>query len=101
MKKFFVLSAILILLSVAASAQRGPGERFRRHPIANGFNSRQLTRPERFELRKDHFRYNLMQRKAHRDGIVTPFERRRLYMIRQHNRRDLFRFRHNRFRRII
>ena len=101
MKKILTFSLLLVLISAAASAQVGQDSRFRKRPVQRGFSNGQFTRPERFELRKDHFRYNLMQRKAHRDGIVTPFERRRLYMIRQHNRRDLFRFRHNRFRRVI
>jgi hypothetical protein len=101
MKKLFTLGLILVLLSVTASAQRGQGDRFRRHRMTNGFYSGQLTRPERFELRKDQFRYKTSQRRARRDGIVTPFERRRLHKIKQHGRRDQFRFRHNGHRRVI
>lgn len=101
MKRFLTLGFILVLLSVTASAQQGPGNRFRRQRMTNGFNNGQLTRPERFELRKDEFRYKTSQRRARRDGIVTPFERRRLHKIRQHGRRDQFRFRHNGRRRVI
>src|SRR5262245_15368147 len=100
MKKILALALILVTLSVAASAQR-PGDRFRRHRINNSFNSGQLTRPERFELRKDELRYRSLERRSRRDGVVTPMERRKLQKTKRHNRRELFRFKHNGRHRII
>ena len=101
MKKILSISLILILLSVAASAQRGPGDRIRRSYVAPGFNNGQLTRPEKFELRKDAIHYKTAQRNARRDGIVTPLERRRIHRLKCETRRDAFRFRHNGRRRVI
>ena len=54
MKKILSISFILILLSAAASAQR-PGDNIRRHYVKQGFSNGQITRGERFELRKDVF----------------------------------------------
>ena len=105
MKKIVAIGLVLTLVSVAASAQRIPerGKRFRMEQRFDDrrFNDRQLIRPERLRLRNDMLRYRITQQRAHRDGFVGPMERRRLMMMRQHNRRELFRFRHNRFRRVI
>ena len=92
MKKVTILSLVFVLISTAVSAQR-PSNRYRR------FN--QITPLERFELRKDALRYKMAERRAHRDGFVTPPERRKLHKIKRHNRKDLFRFRHNNRRRVI
>ena len=105
MKKIFAIGLVLTLVSFAASAQRveDRGKRYRMEQRFNDrrFNDRQLTRPERFKLRNDNLRYRIEQRRARRDGFVGPMERRRLMMMKQHNRREAFRFRHNRFRRVI
>ena len=101
MKKFLVFSLILVFISAAASAQTGPGSRFRKQGIQRGFNQGHLTRPEKMELRKDVYRSQILQRRARRDGIVTPFERRRINRSKCDTRRDAFRFRHNGRRRLI
>jgi hypothetical protein len=102
MKKILILSLSLVLLSVAASAQQdNVGERFRRHRVERSFNNHQLTRSERHQLRRDHFRYKIAQHRARRDGFVGPIERRRLHKMRRHNRHEMFRFRHNRRHRVI
>lgn len=96
MKKILVFSLILVFISASASAQAGPGSRFRKQGI-----QRQLTRPEKFELRKDIYRTQILQRRARRDGIVTPIERRMIHRSKCDTRRDAFRFKHNGRRRII
>lgn len=101
MKKIFYLSAILMLLSIAASAQRGPGDRILRHRVAQGFRNGDITRPERHQIRKDAFRYKMAQRNARRDGVITPSERRRIHALKVKTRRDAFRFKHNRRTRVI
>lgn len=101
MKKILALSLILIVLSAAASAQAGPGSPFRKHRMQRGFKNGQITRSERFELRKDAVRYQITKRRATRDGIVTPFERKKLRKAKCEGRRDLFRFKHNGRRRVI
>jgi hypothetical protein len=101
MKKFLVFSLLLILISAAASAQTVSGSRFRKQGIQRGFNQGQFTRTEKFELRKDLFRDQRLKRRARRDGIVTPMERRRLHRAKCDARRDRVRSRHNRRRRMI
>ena len=100
MKKLFVFGVILTLLAASASAQ-GPGDRMRRQRIERGFDNGQLTRPERFRLHKNEFRYKVEKRRTHRDGRVTPHERRRLHKMRVHERREIFRLKHNGRRRLI
>jgi hypothetical protein len=97
MKKYFCISMILVLISAASSAQRinRAGVRPR------GFNTERITRPERFQLRRDMIRLNMVQRNARRDGIVTPIERRRIHRSKCNTRRDVIRFRHNGRNRII
>jgi hypothetical protein len=101
MKKILVFSLLLVLISAAASAQAGSGSRYRKQGIQRGFNQGQLSRPEKLELRKDVYRTQIMQRRARRDGIVTPIERRRIHRSKCDTRRDAFRFRHNGRRRLI
>ena len=100
MKKLFTLGLLVVILSAAASAQT-PRERFNRLRVRDGIRSGELTRPETRELRKDRVQYKMMERRAHRDGVVTPIEKRRLQKKRAENRRELFRYKHNRQRRVI
>ena len=101
MKKIITLGLALILISAMASAQQVSGDRFRRHRIEQGFSNGQINRPERFQLRKDQFRYKVAQRNARRDGFVSPMEHRRLCKMRRHDRREVFLFRHNGRNRVI
>lgn len=100
MKKLFTLGLFLLLFAAIASAQ-GPRERINKMRVREGIRSGELTRPELRELRKNQVRYNRAQHRAHRDGMVTPLERRRLQKMRVENNRDLFRYKHNRLRRVI
>jgi hypothetical protein len=101
MKKVFILGLIITLANLSTSAQNRPVDRIQKFRMERGFNRGQITRPERFHLRKDQFRYKIAQRRVRRDGTVTPMERRRLMMMKRHNRQEMFRFKHNRFRRVI
>ncbi len=97
MKKILLFSLILALVSASASAQSVGRSRVRKQGIGQG----QLTRIEKMELRKDVVRNQVMRKRARRDGIVTPIERRRLHRAQCETRRDLTRFRHNGPRRVI
>ena len=102
MKKILFLGLILTLVfSVSASAQIADGHRFRHQREMQGFRRGELNRFELRRLHHDEFRYRMARRTAHHDGRVTPFERRRLNHMRRHDRRELYRFRHNRFHRVI
>lgn len=97
MKKILGLGLVLMILSVAASAQTA----VRKHRPGRNCVRSQITLGERAELRKDAFRVRMIQRKSQRDGIVTPMERRRLQRAKMESRRDLIRFKHNPRRRLI
>lgn len=100
MKKLFVLGLILTILAASATAQ-GPRDRIRRERIERGFQNGQLTRPEKFRLHQNQFRFKAERRRALRDGKVTGFERRRLHTMKRHDRREIFRLKHNGRRRVI
>jgi len=87
MKRIFFLALILTLVTTAVSAQL----------TRQGRN--QLTQSEVRHLRTDQRHFRNAKRIANRDGVVTPTEQRRLRMIRKHERRDLYRFKHNKRRR--
>jgi hypothetical protein len=87
MKRIFFLAMILTLMTTVAFAQRVSP------------NRSELSRGEVNHLRVDQRHYIDARRKARRDGVVTPTEQRRLRMIRKHERRDLYRFKHNKRRR--
>ena len=97
MKKIFGLSLVLMILSVAASAQNV----VRKQRAGRNCTRTQITVGERMELRKDALRYKMLQRRSQRDGVVTPIERRRLQRAKVEARRDLYRFKHNPRRRLI
>jgi len=101
MKKILFLALILSLFAAAASAQVTDGHRFRHQRDMQSFHRRELTRPELRRLHHDQIRYKIARRRAHRDGRVTSLERRRLLQMRKHERRELYRFRHNDHRRVI
>jgi hypothetical protein len=88
MKRMFFLALILTLVTTAVTAQR----------ICP--NRAQLTQTEVRHLRNDQRHFRDSKRIARRDGVVTPREHRRLKMIRKHERRDLYRFKHNKRRRL-
>ncbi len=101
MKKILSLALILTLFAAAASAQQTEGHRFRHQRELRSSHRDQLNHLELRRLHHDELRYKIARRRAHRDGIVTPFERRRLHKMRRHERHELYRFRHNNSRRVI
>jgi hypothetical protein len=52
-------------------------------------------------LHRNEVRHKIERRRALRDGRVTPMEKRRLNKVRRHDRREIFRLRHNGRRRLI
>jgi hypothetical protein len=101
MKKIIFLGLILTLFAAAASAQVTDGRRFHHQREMRSSHRGELNRLELRRLHHDQLRYKIARRRAHRDGIVTPFERRRLHKMRRHDRRELYRFRHNNHHRVI
>lgn len=100
MKKIFFLGIAFALFTVAASAQTGKPA-FQRHRIEQGFKKGQLTRGEKFRLQKNQSRYHHARRNAFRDGRLTSMEKRRLYTMKRHDRREIFRYKHNGRKRIL
>lgn len=101
MKKILIFSIILLLTSMIGVAQQIRGNRTPNFRFERRFNNDQLTRMERFRIRNDQFRYKITQRKALRDGVIMPEERRKLILMKRHNRFQIFRLKHNRRHRVI
>jgi len=101
MKKIFFLGLILVLFSVAASAQQTNGRHFRHQREMRSFHRGEVNRFESRRLHHDELQYKMARRRAYRDGSFNRFERRRLGKMRRHERHELYRFRHNNDRRVI
>jgi len=101
MKKIFFLALTLTLFAAAASAQQTENNSFRHRREMQTSRRGEINRFEARKLRHDRLRYKIARRRAHRDGIVSHLERRRLNEMRRHDRREAYRFRHNNHRRVI
>lgn len=101
MKKILLAAFAFLALSIAATAQKGPGDRLEKFRTQQGFHDGRISRGERWELRRDGERTKMAMRHARRDGRITPRERRRIHALRAKTRHDSFRFRHNRRHRVI
>jgi hypothetical protein len=101
MKKIFFIGLILTLFTVVASAQVTEGQRFHHQREMRSSRRGELNHYELRRLHRDGLRYKMSRRRARRDGIVTPFEHRRLNKMRRHERHEHYRFRHNNQRRVI
>ncbi len=99
MKKILLLSAILALFVISASAQRG--DRVRSHRVEKSFDRGQVTRGEKFRLHRNELRLKSMKRQSLRDGKITKGERRKISKMRKHNRASMFRAKHNGRKRVI
>lgn len=91
MKKILVLGLVLALFTATASAQKG-FDRERKH---RDFSTHQLTRGEKFKLHKNRVQYRKMEHRFKRDGRISPAERKQLYKMKKHDRRDAYRLKHN------
>jgi hypothetical protein len=96
MKKIITLSFILVLLSLAASAQRYRLYRIR--PNANTILPDRFrpVSPDQYRLRTEYFRLRTARERILSDGIITPAEKRKIKRIkhlRQHRRYILPRLR--------
>jgi len=98
MKKILFLGFILTLVfSVSASAQITDGKRNLHQRQVQAFRHGDLNGYESRRLHHDEFRYRMARRRAHYDGRISPYERRHLNKMSRHERRELYRLRHNRF----
>jgi len=98
MKKILFFS-LLLALTISASAQ-GPRDRYERKRIANGYHNRELTRGETHSLVRGQRNIRHAERKARRDGHISPFERHRIHQMKKHQSRKTYHYKHNRHRRV-
>lgn len=95
MKKFLILSLILFLLALAASAQRGITADLRRNIIPLR-RSVQYISPEIYRQRIELLRLEIARERILKDGIVSTREKRKLKKIKQLHRHLYFKKRHPR-----
>ena len=96
MKKLFALSLILFLISLAASAQTRNTDLFRRNLLLQRYRSNLLISTEQFRLRSENLRLRIARERILSDGVITPFEKRKLKKINRYHRHRLFIKRHRR-----
>ena len=94
MKRIIALGVFFALFTVAASAQRNDAG-FKKKGMDRRYETGQLTRGEKFKLHKNDARYHKTKRHFKRDGRISPMEKRKLYKMKRHDRRETFRYRHN------
>jgi hypothetical protein len=100
MKKILILGVVFALFTVTASAQTGR-DQVRKHRIEKSFKAGQLTRGEKYRLHKNQMQYRFERRRALRDGYLSPVEKKRLHKMRVHDRRESFRYKHNKRKSVI
>ena len=100
MKKILVFGVVFTFLSAAAFAQPAKTVRDKEH-FQKGFHKSELTRTEKMKLKKHDIRYKKAFRKLARDGRLTHTEKKRLYALKKHDRRETFRYTHNKRKRAI
>lgn len=96
MKQILLLGLILTLFAAAATAQEHRTNRLRQQRKFQSFQRSESNRAEFRRLHRNEVRYKLARKKAYRDGIITHAERRQLRKLREYQRRELHRHRHNR-----
>jgi len=90
MKKIFFLALIFTLVcTLSASAQKGDGYRFHPHRQMWAYHQHHFNRFERMRFHHGEFRHSF------RDGSFGTYERRHFAMMRMHERREWYRYRHN------
>lgn len=98
MKRILLLAIIFSAITVGASAQVAQG-RIQRNRMEQGYRDGDFNRNEIRDLSHDQMRVNRARRHARQDGRITPYERRRIHRMQRHERRETFRYRHNRMHR--
>lgn len=94
MKKLMLVGLMMGVFAFAADAQRGV--RYHKRADVNRSHAQgQLTRYEKMKLHQNDRQYHRAKRQALRDGRISPRERYTLHKMRQHDRRETFRFKHN------
>lgn len=99
MKKILFFGLAFTLITVVASAQKGPDK-----DKVDGFRKTEkrgdFTGKEKYKLDKNKRDFKRMDHRFKRDGRLSPMEKRKIHHKKQHNRHDRFRFKHNRHKRV-
>ena len=97
-----VLALVTLVALAASSASASPAtpridrREARQHArIQQGVRSRELTRGEAMRLRADQGHIRRMERRAKRDGVVTPRERGRITRVQNRESVRIYRYKHN------
>ncbi len=94
MKKLILVGLMIGVLAFSADAQRGV-RHHKRAEVNRAHAQGNLTRYEKMKLHQNDRQYHRAKRHALRDGRISPRERYTLHKMRQHDRRETFRFKNN------
>ena len=93
MKKIFFLGLILTLFAAAATAQQTRGNRLQHQSEFRSLQRTELNHQQQRRLHRNEARYELARKKAYRDGMITPSERRQLRRLKEYQRHEFHRLR--------
>ena len=94
MKKLMLVGLLIGVFAFSADAQRGV-RHHKRAEVNRAHAQGNLTRFEKMKLHQNDRQYHRAKRQFLRDGRISPRERYTLHKMRQHDRRETFRFKNN------
>ena len=90
MKKLFILTLVLGLISVSATAQRTPQDRLLRFRTEQNFRRGMVAPQQRLRMEKNRFHFRMEQQRFRRHNMMRPGIRNRVMMRNRMNRGRMF-----------
>lgn len=90
MKKLFIATLVLGLISVSATAQRAPQDRLLRFRTEQGFHRGMMAPQQRLRMERNRLRFRMEQQRFRRNHFVRPRVRGRMMMGNRMNRGRMF-----------
>ncbi|HVT86707.1 MAG TPA: hypothetical protein VHD35_15995 [Chitinophagaceae bacterium] len=90
MKKLFIVTLVLGLISVSATAQRAPQDRLLRFRAEQGFHRGFIAPQQRFRMERNRLHFRMEQQRFRRNHFVRPRVRGQIMMRNRMNRERMF-----------
>lgn len=90
MKKLFIVTLVLGLVSVSATAQRNPQDRLLRFRTEQNFRKGTVAPQQRLRMERNRLRFRMEQQRFRRHNMVRPGIRNRVMMGNRMNRNRMF-----------
>lgn len=90
MKKLFIVTLVLGLVSVSASAQRNPQDRLLRFRTEQNFRKGTVVPQQRLRMERNRLRFRMDQQRFRRNHFARPRVRGQIMMKNRMNRGRMF-----------